>query len=326
MLPRVAEMLSKQWRKPDAWFIIGHGIPEADMLDFKISTNVYRYWFDSSSSLAACRNHAVENSFAWTADWNLQAPFVAMIDDDDWYGPGYLAGLEESIFDNPTGDVYGIREYRLGFVRGTLAPDGSNILDADLKAGGKVYDGNSVDWACGASVAIDAKSWFRLGLQYAQPEGSAGGEDGGLWEACRKTGALIIRRPSDDFCAVRYIDKDGFGGAHKHTWGPIHYHEPIVASTPTPQAPPNEEICIYVPSLDAARNTALIALGGMIRVEPGLKKIEVRRGGAVVRAVVGVPNPLPGMVRDGIDLRDSNTGALIGYVKRIKPAKPKGGS
>lgn len=314
MLPNVKRMLNSQVRQPNDWIVVIHG-DKGSPIDLLHLENL-----PSDMTLGQVRNYGVACGIKICAD------VVAMIDDDDWYGPSYLLDLEESINSHPWGDIYGIREYQIGFVRERVDPDGNNIIDRRRCDGGVVLEGNRVTWVSGASVAVRCSSWLGKGLSYRKPtsftpqtapDGSVGGEDGGLWEECKAKDAVIIRRPSDSFCAIRVISEDGWGGKHSHTWGPLEY----VPQRPAGKVYGNEkggqdgrqqtaqegirevigwlqeaeealkdkggEVTIAVRRLAVAEKVSLITLGSAIVQDESVPvgKVEIRLGTRVVRTI-----------------------------------------
>ena len=233
MLENVRRMVEQQIRRPHCWAIIGHGDHMAEALG-KLGA-AYHCTVDKARSLGWCRNFGVN-----ICGNLLGATHIAMMDDDDWYGPGYLEDVAESIEAHPWGGIYGIREYDLGFVKDRVSTCGGNIIDRRNCDGGVVLEGNRVTWVSGATVVVDWATWKKNDLHYQQPkeftpgvapDGSIGGEDGGLWEQCRALDIPLVRRPSTNFCAIRVISEDGWGGEHCHTWGPLQYHPPAPPGT-----------------------------------------------------------------------------------------------
>jgi hypothetical protein len=253
----------------------------------------------------------------------LGATHIAMMDDDDWYGPGYLEDVAESIEAHPGAGIYGIREYDIGFVSDKVSTCGGNIVGKRNCDGGAVLDGNRVTWVSGATAVVDWAIWKKHDLRYQQPkeftpnvapDGSTSGEDGGLWEQCRALDIPIVRRPSTNFCAVRVISEDGWGGEHCHTWGPLQYHPPAPPGTGVEaQAAPGlrpivrdvlrvileamdaaeskstqtgaiEPIRIAVRRKGVAEKVTLAQLVGLLEEDPKLRAgtVQVRYGGVAV--------------------------------------------
>lgn len=217
LLSRVLATLEAQRRRPDAWLVFVHqdgdGVDAFFNLEERareagIATTFARRSRDLSRGRV--RNEAM-----------LRAePFgiAAVIEDDDLYGPEYLAVLAQSVSAHAEGDLFGIEEHEVACVRWAPALDGDNLPDRRRADGSRVMHGDRASRCCPATLAVRCRSWLRLGLRYDE---TTGGEEEPLWRAAEAGELVLVRRPATDFYAVRHLHEETLGGPHAPAGGPV---------------------------------------------------------------------------------------------------------
>lgn len=193
-LPNIANNFKRQiYPRKKLCIIINSETEKKDVIDFLEKQDVTENLVVVSmpnSTLGKCLNRSIELMFEEKTYW-----IWAKMDDDDFYGPNYLAS---NILDmmNKQADIVGRRDMYI------YIPEMSSLMF--LKNGGH---NDWTNWVQGASLTV--KKYVLAKVRF--PERNKG-EDTGFLNNAAKKGFRIYASNTSDYVVIRHIDNK------HHTW------------------------------------------------------------------------------------------------------------
>lgn len=153
--------------------------------------------------------HDVQRLAYSSAETVMLGGSISEMEDDDWYGPGYLAEVEAVFMARPEAVATGKNEATMRLLR-----DG-NIQERQVFSGGINPDGSCIN-VLGSSISVSVKAWRELPWIRFRPiirPGWTSFPDCDFMDAMRSHNTQTWPTGPDNYAVQRYYDPD-----HDHAW------------------------------------------------------------------------------------------------------------
>lgn len=214
MYQNIVENILRQTRKPDVVTFVVHRVAgDIDLVKRSLISNGI-VTFASTVAGTDLTIHDVQRMAYNAADGLVEAGSISEFEDDDWYGPGYLAEVEAAFTQRPGAIATGKNEAIMRFFREGYTQE------RKVSAGGLNSDGSCIN-VLGSSISISVSAWRENPWIRFWPivrPGWTSYPDCDFVDAMKSHNAQIWPTGPDNFAVCRYYDPE-----HDHTWK---YHPP----------------------------------------------------------------------------------------------------
>lgn len=152
-LSNVIPNIENQRRRPDVSLLAVH--PKSFAIDNSVRETLLSLQNSLQIEIGNSEwNHGQISNFAFTkAADQISTGLMVTMDDDDWYGPGYLEEIEKTFLAHPDAVIIGKRKYNVRRMDGKI-----NYRDC-IEGGPPEDQDGRVIWVGGPTISINVDSW-----------------------------------------------------------------------------------------------------------------------------------------------------------------------